>query len=214
MPMKLKVHILLPVLLNCLQLSAQTRDKKLIQFTGIIITSDSASAVPFATVNIKGTGKGSLTDFVGFFSIPVRKRDTVEISAIGYKKTRVIIPDSIGKGQFYSIIALTQDTVLLKAVVIRPWPAIEQFKHIFLQKKIPDDDLERAKKNLSKENMQMAYDNMPMNSSMNFRNATYQHAEKLYYAGQYPPNRLLDPLAWVKFIKALQDGDLKIKKEQ
>ncbi len=33
----------------------------------------------------------------------------------------------------------------------------------------------------------------------------------LYYAGQYPPNNLLNPIAWSNFIKAWKKGDLKKK---
>jgi hypothetical protein len=211
--MSWKINIFLFFMLYCMLTSAQVRDKKLIQFSGIVVTSDSSAPVPFASVIIKHIHKGVTSDFVGFFSMAVRRADTLEISAIGFKKGYLVIPDTLQKNALYSVITLDPDTILLKTVVVRPWPEIERFKQIFLQKKVPDDDLERAKRNLSKENMQMAYDNMPMDPHMNFRHSLQQRAEKLYYAGQYPPLRLLDPLAWARFIKALKNGDLKIENE-
>ena len=78
--------------------------------------------------------------------------------------------------------------------------------------KIPDDDLERAKKNLARAEMQVLYENMPMDGSMNFRNQMQAQQSKLYYAGgQLPPNNLLNPIAWAKFIEAWQNGDYKRK---
>jgi hypothetical protein len=38
-----------------------------------------------------------------------------------------------------------------------------------------------------------------------------QQYTKLYYAGQYPPNNLLNPVAWAKFIKSWKEGKLKRK---
>jgi len=54
---------------------------------------------------------------------------------------------------------------------------------------------------------------MGMDGSMNFKNQMQQQYSKLYYAGQLPPNNLLNPIAWAKFIQAWQNGDFKRKEE-
>jgi len=38
-----------------------------------------------------------------------------------------------------------------------------------------------------------------------------QLTAKLYYNGQLPPNNLLNPIVWAKFINAWRDGTLKNK---
>ena len=50
---------------------------------------------------------------------------------------------------------------------------------------------------------------MPMDGDMNFRNYVNQQIAKNYYAGQNPPNNLLNPFAWAQFIKAWREGKFK-----
>ncbi len=52
---------------------------------------------------------------------------------------------------------------------------------------------------------------MAMDASLNYKYSSQQYQSKLYYAGQYPPNNLLNPIAWAKFIKAWKNGDFKKK---
>ena len=54
------------------------------------------------------------------------------------------------------------------------------------------------------------FDRFRMDGSMNYRYFVDQQISKLYYNGQYPPNNLLNPIAWAHFLKALENGDLKI----
>jgi hypothetical protein len=211
--MKLYIRILFFLCVLWTSASAQSGRKSLIQFSGIVISGDSSQPVPFVNISIKGSSKGTITDFYGFFSLPVEKNDTIELSAIGYKRLRLFMPDTLRKLHYYSVIEMESDTILLRTVVVRPWPPLEQFKQVFLQKKVPDDMMERAKKNLDHAHMKVLFDRMPMDGGMNFRNAVQQRSDRLYYNGQYPPMRILDPLAWAKFVKALQNGELKIKKE-
>ena len=106
------------------------------------------------------------------------------------------------------------DTILLKETVIYPWPTQEQFREAFVKLNIPDDDLERAKKNLARSEMKEKIENFSMDGSMNYRNTIQQRASQLYYVGQYQPNNLLNPIAWAKFIEAWQRGDFKKKKTE
>jgi hypothetical protein len=52
---------------------------------------------------------------------------------------------------------------------------------------------------------------LAMDGSMNFRSQMDQHSTRLYYAGQLPPNNLLNPIAWSKFIQMWQNGAFKKK---
>jgi hypothetical protein len=52
---------------------------------------------------------------------------------------------------------------------------------------------------------------MPMDGSMNYKAHMQQQYSRLYWAGQYPPNNLLNPFAWAQFIKAWREGKLKVK---
>jgi len=140
-------------------------------------------------------------------------RDTIEFSAIGFKKSIFIIPDTLSDNRCSLIQILKGDTIQLPTARVFPWPTKEQFKEAFLTLHVPDDDLERAEKNLNPYTMSFLAENMPMDGSMNFRNQMQQQSSRLYYSGQLPVNNLLNPIAWAKFIQAWQDGAFKSKEK-
>jgi hypothetical protein len=187
------------------------RSGNLVQFSGVVVSADSLKPLPFTHIIIKKTHRGTISDFFGFFSFVAEKGDIVEFSSIGYKKSSYKIPDTLS-GNRYSLIQMMQtDTILLTETVIYPWPTPDQFKQAFLQTHPPEDDYDRALRNLSLAEMKERAAEMPSNGSMNFRNQIDLTTSRLYYAGQLPPNNLLNPLAWSQFIKAWKNGDFKRK---
>lgn len=203
--------LLIFLLLLTHSLSAQNKEQKLVQFSGVVVSGDSLKPVPFSTIVVKKTKRGTMSDYFGFFSFVAHGGDTLIFSALGYKKARFIIPDSLTNNKYSLIQVLTNDTVLLKETVIYPWPTKEQFKAAFLNIRIPDDDMDRARRNLQLAEMRERMEDVRMDGSMNFKNAMQQQTSRLYYAGQLPPNNLLNPVAWAQFIRAWQNGDFKRK---
>jgi len=187
----------------------QVKEKKLIQFSGVVVTGDSLDPVPFANVIIKGTRKGAVSDRSGFFSFVAEAGDMIEFSALGYKPSMYIVPDSLKLSRYSWIQVLNTDTIFLTEAVIVPWPTLEQFKKAFVETKIPNDDMQRAEKNLALAEMRERAMNLPMDGAMNFRNYVDQQIFKNYYRGQYMPNNLLNPFAWAQFIKAWKEGKFK-----
>ena len=200
--------------LALLPVKAQKVDEDLIQFSGVVVSQDSLAPIPFATVMIKNTSRGTTTDYYGYFSFVAQKGDTVIFSSVGYKKSSFIVPDTL-KGNYYSLIhSMISDTVKIKTVDIFPWPSPKDFKDAFLNLDIPDDDLAIAQKNLAPELLQKRAEVMPMTGSMNFKWDMQQRNNQLYYAGQSRMNNLsnlLNPIAWAKFIEAWKRGDFKRK---
>jgi hypothetical protein len=209
-------RIFLPLVIFLLTIitvsSAQTNDNtKLVQFSGVVVTSDSLQPIPFTSLMIKNTYRGTISDYYGFFSFVAKMGDTIEFMALGYKRAYFIIPDTLTDQRCSMIQILKQDTILLKEVVIFPWPTKEQFKEAFIQLHVPDDDLTRAEKNLDQDKLAFIGSTMAMDGSMNFKNYVDQQSTRLYYAGQLPPNNLLNPVAWAKFIQMWQNGAFKKK---
>ncbi len=192
----------------------KTDDRPLIQFSGVVIERDSLKPVSFTRILIKNKQRGTLADYFGFFSFVAQEKDTIEFAAVGYKTMVFIIPDSLSTNKYSLIQVMHSDTIMLIETVIYPWPSKEQFKKVFLETKIPEDDYDRATKNLDQQNMTAQYEMMPMDGSLNFKASMQQTYSKLYYAGQYPPNNLLNPIAWAKFIKAWRNGDFKQKEKK
>jgi len=203
--------ILLILLVSISFNSFAQNEKKVIQITGAIVEGDSLQALPFVHVTGKNSTIGTISDYYGFFSLVAHEGDTIEFSSIGYHLNQFILPDSM-KGNSYSIIhVMLKDTVMLKEISIFPWPTREQFKYAFMNEDIPDDGDARAKKNLGRDVLMAAAGSVPLEGSTTYKYELQNRYTKLYQGDGYPPNRLLDPIAWSKFIKAWQDGDFKKK---
>ena len=184
----------------------QERPRKVIQFSGLVVTGDSLAPVPYTTVWVKNTRRGTITDFYGFFSIAVYERDTLRFSSVGFKDVSYVVPDTLSQSRYSAIQIMSQDTIYLTETVIYPWPTREQFRHAFMHTEIPDDDYDRAMRNLARAEMNERFQNFPMDGGMNYRYAMQQQANRLYYAGQAPPMRIFDPFAWAEFFKAWREG--------
>ncbi|MEI6455365.1 MAG: carboxypeptidase-like regulatory domain-containing protein [bacterium] len=210
------VALYLFVFSGIIQIQAQepVDDESLVQFSGITITADSLNPVPYTKIYVKQSHRGTNSDMSGYFSFVAHKNDSVLFSALGYKTTTFIIPDTITKNRYSLIQLMTADTLTLTAAFIFPWPSLEDFKRAFLETKIPDDEIEIARKNLTAYDIRMKAEGYPMDARMNYNNWIDTQTSKLYYFGQQQPFNIFNPFAWAKFIKAWKDGKFKRKEER
>ena len=186
---------------------------KLIQFTGIVVEGDSLRPIPYVSILVRKSNRGTVSDYFGYFSFVAQLGDTIEFSAIGFTSASFIIPDTLTNYKYSLIQVLKIDTVNLAMTEIYPWPTKEQFKKAFLALELPDDDMTRADRNMARSDAKERMTGMAMDASLNYKYSMQQYQSKLYYAGQLPPNNLLNPIAWAKFIKAWKNGDFKSKKK-
>src|SRR5258707_12800919 len=91
---------------------ANSDDKNLVQFSGVVVTADSLKPIPYVNVIIRNTWRGTVTDYFGFFSFVARMNDTIEFSSLGYKKSVFIIPDTLRNNRYSLIQMMHGDTVL------------------------------------------------------------------------------------------------------
>lgn len=180
-----------------------------VQLFGIVMTADSLRGIPAVSVTIKNSKRGTITNNQGVFSIVALKGDVIEFSHVSYKPKTVIIPTHI-EGNHYSIVQLlVEDTTYLPATIIKPRPTAAQFQRDFAHMKVPDDDIEIARKNNDVAKRRVLMGNTPADageaSSLQFRNI----ANKATYQGQLPPMNIFNPAAWAEFIKAWKRGDFK-----
>src|SRR6478672_13138054 len=170
------------------QAQFETMRDSVVQLYGIVMTADSLVGIPAVNVTIKGQNRGTMTNNQGVFSIVVLKGDVIEFSHVSYKPKEVKIPLDL-KGNRQSIVQLmVEDTVYLPATIIRPHPTPQQFARDFVNTKVPDDDIEIARRN-------------------------NDIANKAVYSGQMPPQNIFNPAAWAEFIKAWKRGDFKRKSD-
>ncbi len=185
--------------------------KHVVQFSGMVLSSDSLEVLPYAVIYDKSNGMGTYSNYAGFFTFAAAEGDSITFSYVGFRKKLFRIPFNLKEDRYSIVQLLSEDTVNLPVTVIRPYPRPEEFKKAFLNLKVPDDDLDRAEKNLKR----MANDDLRMSVPVDGREsaATYlrNYASSYYYKGQIPPQNIFNPLAWAEFFKAWKRGDFKKK---
>ncbi|MBO6515615.1 MAG: carboxypeptidase-like regulatory domain-containing protein [Bacteroidia bacterium] len=217
----LKLRSLLTVILICCITTgfAQTEeaqdggDDNLVQFSGVVMTSDSLMGVPYVSIVTRRTQLGVYSDYNGYFNFVAQKGDTIDFSCIGFKTSFYIIPDTLTRSKYSMIKLLTADTFYLETTVVTPLPRREMFDYYFVNADIPDDDMERARKNLRREELKEQSENLRPDGSESGKFYLAQQARAYYSAGQLAPNNLLNPFAWAQFFEAWKRGDFKKQKK-
>jgi len=210
----MKKTLLIVICILTTALAFGQKDEDLIQFSGVVITGDSLSPVPFTNVLIEQSNRGTMTDYYGYFSFVAQKGDSVLFSAVGFQRSRYVIPDSLESNKYSLIQIMVQDTIQLQPAVIYPWPTREQFKEAFLALEVPDTDADRAARNLARADMIARMDAAMPSGGETFKYSMQEYQSQIYYAGQAPPQNIFNPLAWAKFIEAWKRGDFKSERER
>ncbi|PKR80890.1 hypothetical protein CW751_06890 [Brumimicrobium salinarum] len=209
--MKNLVYILASVFILFSGYSFAQQKQNLIQFSGVLVSADSLNQVSYASVVDKTTGKGTMSDYYGYFSFVTRPGDTILFNAFGFKTSSYIVPDTLSQKRYSIIHVMTPDTLILPEVDIYPWPSKEEFARAFVEMDPYDDALRRAQRQLSGESLAFVAARVPTDGSLSYNWEREQKQTQLYIQGQTPMNNLLNPAAWSKFINAWRDGKLQRK---
>lgn len=191
-------------------LVAQTTE--LVQFSGIVMSSDTLEAIPYTHVVNTRNATGAVSNTQGFFSFVAAAGDTILFTSIGYKPSEFVIPNELTSTKYSVIQLMTSDTIFLDETLIYPWPTPEDFREAFLALDLPDNYLDRARKNLEHEKLREMRDALPIDGNEAADFYFRSEARKYYYAGQDPPMRIFDVFAWKEFIDAWKRGDFKRNK--
>lgn len=195
----------------CLQFGfAQTSSKKIVQFSGLILHHDSNTVVPYVTIkNITNNNKVYSANYKGYFSFVSHESDSLLFTAIGFFPELIIIPDNLPEHRFTINLRLRQNIINLPLVRVYPWASIDEFRREFLSLKYADDDLEIARKNISRDNLAMLAANIPRDGremqSFSFQNNHNNLVNK--NINQRFANPLLNPFAWGALMQQIFDGD-------
>ncbi len=189
------------------QLFERKVDKNLVQFTGRL-TDELLQPLPYAHVLILNNYRGTITDNQGKFSLVTEINDSIMLSTVGYKRKIITIPNTLEEPFLTMDIVLETDTFMIAEVVIYPWKSYEEFKEAFLNLKLPNDDMDNARKNIALLKTQIILDETP-SARENFQNILNQQYRQTFSQGQYPSYQLFNAFAWAEFFKALKRGDFK-----
>ena len=189
----------------------ETFKDSVVQLYGVVMTADSLRGLPAVSIVIKGTGRGTLSNGQGVFSIVVLKGDEIEFTCVGFKDKITKIPAQL-EGNQYSIIQLmVNDTAFLPAAIIKPRPTREQFERDFVSADVPDDNIEIARKNTDAATRRILMRSLPSDGKESVNMSLAKSAQRYYYTGQAPPMNIFNPMAWGEFIRSWKRGDYKKK---
>ena len=196
-------------------LSAQSREP--VQISGVVITADSVPQfIPYAHVMVEARRRGTMTGKDGFFSFAAMPGDTIVVSCIGFKRERLLIPDTLNDQDYLARIVMLRDTTLLEEVTLYPWPRPEDFQREFLATNVPATDEDIALRNLAIQELKeraaaAGYDATEIQdyAIMMQNQSIYNYGSDQIYSdgGTAILGRLSDPFAWGRFFRSLSRND-------
>ena len=186
--------------------------KNVIQLSGIIVGEDSLSGAPGVHVYVPKAGRGTTTNILGYFSMPVLEGDSVVISAVGYQKQSYIVPKVPKLGDHITLLVeLVTDVTYLETVQILSLPTEELFKEALIALNLPIDGNAIENDRLNADLLVYMAQVTPMDGALNYRN--YINNQIYFQNDRFQPrtNPLLNPFKWAQFIKSIKNGDFKKK---
>ena len=163
----------------------------------------------FVHILILNTRRGTISDTRGMFSFVVQPYDTILFSAVGYKRTGLIIPDTLKSFNYPVDVIMETDTIEIREVIILPWKTYQEFKQAFIALELPDDDLQRAFHNLAMIHKQIHNPDAPPDPDLNYQYYLRDQYNATYSKGQTPYYSIFNPMRWAEFFRYLDEGKFK-----
>ena len=193
---------LLFVVVLCLRSEAQ---QKVLQLSGVVQTTDSIP-LPGASIYIKGSNRGTISNDAGIYSIAISPGDTIEFSYIGFKSVLLEIPEQTSVTQILRSPVLIEDTAFLPTAIARPLPTPAQFKYMFLYTPIVKTNADIARENLNLSNLIKEMRNIPLDGDAIYNLHSREQFRRGATKGMVPTSGLFNPFAWQEFIRSLKEG--------
>ena len=171
------------------------------------------SQCPYTNILVKNKGRGTYSDFQGFFSIVVAMGDTIVFSAVGYTTVEFEIPTDLEENRYSLVQLMTQDAINLPETVVFPWPSRDHFKLEFLAMDVSSELQARATENLANETLERMRSEVRKDGRENANYYLRQQSRDYYHIGQQAPMNIFNPVAWKKFFDSWKNGDFKNKKK-
>jgi hypothetical protein len=201
-----KVTGIIFLLFIALTTFAQKQERPLVQFSGIVHNADSSKViVPYVSiVNISNKGVVNLSAYNGYFSFVAHEQDTLRFSSVGYGSVLVVIPANLPTKSYTLQVSLKPQIINLPVFRVFPWATTEEFTKDFISMKLADDDLEIARKNISRSSIRALERSLPRDGS---ESNSFQDFHNNIVNSHSITNPLLNPFNWGSLIKQISDGD-------
>ncbi|MFT6053321.1 MAG: hypothetical protein ACJAS3_000023 [Roseivirga sp.] len=176
--------------------------ERIVQLSGLVMSVDTTQSIFGVHIFDAVRGRGTVSDYRGWFSKAFYAGDTIIFSAVGFKNRSIIVPSSEGD-RFTIVVTLEEEITQLADVEINPFPSEELFKEAFLAMNL-NEDQQNVLNSYDPEFVQRLVRTMPLegSSEMNYRYLMDQQFNNLNTGPRTNP--LLNPFAWAQFIKTLK----------
>ena len=189
---------------------SKAQDAAIVQFSGVIYNADSNIVVPYVSITNKSDNNKVISaNHQGYFSFVAHQGDTVIFSSIGYRREALVIPKAVTDKKYTVIVKMKSEAVNLPLVQVLPWASVDDFNRAFMSMKFADDDLEIARKNVSRTSIlasakTLSRDGAEMDN-LNFQNNHIALTNK--NMNQRGANPLMNPFAWGALMQQIFQGD-------
>ncbi|MFT5647749.1 MAG: hypothetical protein ACI976_002443 [Aureispira sp.] len=210
----------LALFLSFLALTTMAQEESdIVEVYGLILTKGQSAQyayVPFVTVAVKGTTRGTYANYEGMYSIVVKKGQTLSFSAVGFASRDIVIPEDIN-GMYHTLTVEMEPTEInMEEITVFPWPDRDNLGAEFLAMQ-PNraGQLEAiAKDNLDKKQLLAVANATEMDGQESSIQYLRQQASDYSYQGQQAPQSIFDPIAWGKFFNQWKKKKRTAKEEQ
>ena len=189
---------------------SQQREQPIVQFTGVVYNADSTNViVPYVTItNLTQRNVTNVANYNGYFSFVAHEQDSLRFTSVGYAPVTVVIPANVSNKSYTAKVLIKPQINNLPVVHLFPWATTDEFRHDFVSAKIADDDLEIARKNISRSILFASQNTLPRDGH-EIQSANAQQFHNNTVNSHSITNPLLNPLAWGSLIKSITEGDSK-----
>jgi len=205
------------MLLAFTQVQAQRSDidSELVEVAGVVMTREGGKvyAVPYATVRIEGTGRGTYANFEGMFAIVGKRGDKVKFTAVGYGEQIIEIPQDVQGNRWAVSVEMRAVSIDLNTVRVLPWPDRNNLTAEFLAMN-PTEAMQMqalAENNLRERQLAALQKTFNMDSGEAATYYLHKQARDFGYMGQQQAMPIFDPLVWQRYIKEQQEKKKRAK---
>ncbi len=180
------------------------------QLSGLIISEAGQQPIPYVTVQVNNSRRGTLSNDEGFYSIPVSEFDTIYFSHVGYFRNSFVVADYLknyprdNATYLYAIHYLLEDTLTLPEVTIFPYDTPEELKTAILNMDAQGTPDAIARANLSPQVIDAIIQTLPVDGEERLMVGRqmyydyYQNRQILQTAG-------LDPIAAMRLLQYIAE---------
>jgi len=195
------------------------QSSKVYQLSGMILNASTGEPIPYVSIRINHSRRGTVANAEGFYSVPVVRGDTLYFSALGYKKARFLVSPYLDaytgdttEGFIYAVHYLVEDTLELPTVRISAIRTPEELKTALLNIP-PETQSQIARDNVSPEIIAYFLANLPPDPQERIKIAEQRYRDIYYQRTLRPFYPILDPIAAYRLVKYLSEK-AQVRKEK